>query len=480
MTKKTNTRSYTHYCITISLSLLLIYNHFSIPKSNSNPSSDINRRSEAINLLHSYNQQICHPNISTPWSPISSSNWGHSELQWAALQSTKIFESGADGSVQSSLNKKQKTILRKAKQLAIQHLQSQSQSQSTQSTQSTQSSPSDHTITGAWKTLHSWDRHDFLILIQSEQLTTTSLVHIPFRGGSFPIKRSSYVVPNTPIAVLTAFACRLETLENYLDITMSTLEHMVGKKRLILVVSECVVQTSTTNVGNVRDPVSKWRVDSIIKQYKKKYVKIRNKQKSIKRIKSTPVIFKVIYLNKPFSRPLALNKAADLLKPNELAIVLDIDMRVSKNFFVHCRTFSIPGKSAYFPFPFVRNRPSDGLKQQKDSSQRSSRGTKIKVSIRKSDGVWDISSHNTFSIYNEDLKGIGNVGSFNPKSLNWGTEDNDLMHAVLDSGIRVMRMYDPTLSHHYHKTVCRDVGKLCLGSSKLLSSDVKLISHWDV
>ena len=56
-------------------------------------------------------------------------------------------------------------------------------------------------------------------------------------------------------------------------------------------------------------------------------MKIRNKQKSIKRIKSTPVIFKVIYLNKPFSRPLALNKAADLLKPNELAIVLALSIK---------------------------------------------------------------------------------------------------------------------------------------------------------
>ena len=59
-------------------------------------------------------------------------------------------------------------------------------------------------------------------------------------------------------------------------------------------------------------------------------------------------------------------------------------------------------------------------------------------------------------------------------------EAEDLIDSLTNNGLRVMRMYDPTLIHHYHKTDCGNVkGKICLGSAKLLGSNAKLTSHWD-
>jgi hypothetical protein len=452
-----------HTLFTFSLLLLLGYEYVSTASSftsfrsqenddSANQPASTNQRNRALNILHTYSTSLgmFHPNITQPFSP-ASHDWDV-ELEWAALQSTTIFRSGTDGSVQKKLTKKQTKAFKAAKLLALQHVQQQHLDPSKK-----------FVVTGSWVSLNAWDRKDFLIMLLESSSTTKSskLVHIPYRGGHFfdILPQNSNIIPTTPIAVLTSFACRLETLENFLDITIGALEQVQGQKRAVLVVAECV---QTTTVAHGRDPVSKWRVESMIKQYKKKHGKVRSHT-------SQPVEFNVIFLNRPFSRPLALNRAADALKHDEIAVVLDVDMRVSSSFFVHCRTFSRPGQSAYFPFPFVRNQPLEDT------------NLKTKISIRKQFGRWDTSSHNTFAIASSDLSGIGMVGSFNPRGLNWGTEDNDLMRAVVGTGLRVMRMFDPTLAHHYHKTDCGSVtGHMCLGSSKLLGSGVKLISHWDV
>lgn len=327
-------------------------------------------------------------------------------------------------------------------------------------------------ITGSWIALNVWDRQDFLFLLQDQKISSSStvsshfkhLIHIPYRGGLFAQPRVSIKIQDTPIAVLTAFACRLDTLENFLDITISALEVIKGKKRLILTMLNCLRKSST--LTPTRDPVNKWQVTHMIKEYKKKYKKIRSANN-----KNEPVEFKAVFVNKPFSRTIALNRAADELKNNELAVVLDVDMRVSSNFFIHCRTFARVGKMAYFPIPFVRHRPTELIEK------------KITTKISKK-GNWDTSSHNTFAISSIDLNRIGKRGSllFTSKTNHWGMETEDLKSKMRKKGnLQVMRMYDPSLAHHYHKTDCGSVkqGKICLGSAKLFDSSTKLISHWD-
>jgi hypothetical protein len=137
-------------------------------------------------------------------------------------------------------------------------------------------------ITGSWIALNVWDRQDFLFLLQDQKISSSStvsshfkhLIHIPYRGGLFAQPRVSIKIQDTPIAVLTAFACRLDTLENFLDITISALEVIKGKKRLILTMLNCLRKSST--LTPTRDPVNKWQVTHMIKEYKKKYKKIRS------------------------------------------------------------------------------------------------------------------------------------------------------------------------------------------------------------
>ena len=389
-------------------------------------------------------------------------------VTWTALQKTTMFTT--DGSVRTKLTNIQSSAFQQAKTLALRQVQ-QAHSPHDDSSRMRPSS-----ITGSWSTtLNTWDRNDFLFLIQDKVESTLSsgppalvLVHVPYRGGHFPLPRRVDVVQPTPIAVLTAFACRLETLENYLDVTVAALEEVLqGQKRVILAVAKCMQKSRSSGGGGGGgghdDPVSKWRIESMLKSYRKRHAGTRSKCKH-------PVKFQVLFVDQPFSRPLVINKAARLLEEDEIAVIVDVDMRVSTSFFHHCRSFAVSGKSAYFPIPFARRKPSDDLTEER-----------VPVSIRKKFGKWDSTSHNTLAIAAIDLKRVGNVGFLNPNALNWGTEGVDLMQAILKSGIRVMRLVDPTIAHHYHKTSCGSVaGVLCLGSSKLLGSDVKLISHWDV
>tara|TARA_B110000091_G_C13773665_1_gene457865 strand:+ start:518 stop:1588 length:1071 start_codon:yes stop_codon:yes gene_type:complete len=353
-------------------------------------------------------------------------------------------------------------VFQKAKQLVAQHMHS------------------NIAITGSWIALNGWDRRDFLMLVEEQAPSspisnTQRLVHVPYRGGFFAQPRTSVEIKHTPIAVLTAFACRLETLENFLDITIAALEGVKGNKRLVLTILNCIQSSKSTS----RDPVSKWSVSHMIKTYKKKHKKLRSKHSNSKNNKNkkhkknrmtSPVDFQVIFLNQPFSRSVGLNRGAEELNKNEIAVVLDVDMRVSTQFFTHCRTFTTQSLT-YFPIPFVRLRPTE-MNQEK-----------IQVEIRKNVGSWDTSSHNSFAISSNDLRRIGKKGAllFNADiSKSWGMEVEDLIDSLTSNGLRVMRMYDPTLIHHYHKTDCGNVkGKICLGSAKLLGSNAKLTSHWD-
>ena len=339
-------------------------------------------------------------------------------------------------------------------------------------------------ITGAWITINQWDRHDFLLLVAHDPPSTSAaaLVHVPFRGGLFPHPLPDQAITNAmavahaPIAVLTAFACRLETLEHFVDISIAALETVAGRKRLVLTIMNCLQPSTST----ARDPVSKWKINLLLKEYKKKYAKKRTKSGSSR----SPVDFKIIFLNQPFSREVALNRAADELKKDELAVVLDVDMRVHSQFFVHCRTFTASSRMVYFPIPFVRLRPMEAMTATTVEDDATARTSSKAISIRKKFGAWDTSSHNTLSIASMDLRRLRDKGSllFNANSLNWGMESEDLMNEMNEKGkLRVMRVYDPSLAHHYHKTDCKNVGgKICLGSSKLIAGGKsKLISHWD-
>ena len=201
------------------------------------------------------------------------------------------------------------TAFQKAKQLVAQHMHS------------------NIAITGSWIALNGWDRRDFLMLVEEQAPSspisnTQRLVHVPYRGGFFAQPRKSVEIKNTPIAVLTAFACRLETLENFLDITIAALEGVKGNKRLVLTILNCIQSSKSTS----RDPVSKWSVSHMIKNYKKKYKKLRSKHSNPKNNKNnknnnkkshvlpTNHLPGLVYLRHPFSKRLVGNSKSRMYR----------------------------------------------------------------------------------------------------------------------------------------------------------------------
>ena len=59
---------------------------------------------------------------------------------------------------------------------------------------------------------------------------------------------------------------------------------------------------------------------------------------------SSAADFAALRVQGRFSRSSLLNAALQHLQPDELSVVLDIDMSVQPDFFQHARAFAVPGE----------------------------------------------------------------------------------------------------------------------------------------
>eukprot|EP00051_Salpingoeca_urceolata_P017607 m.241709 g.241709 ORF g.241709 m.241709 type:complete len:741 (+) comp19004_c0_seq2:1488-3710(+) len=152
------------------------------------------------------------------------------------------------------------------------------------------------------------------------------------------------------------------------------------------------------------------------------------------------LVWRLITRQDTFSRGAALEAGANAIRKSTydkgkdaVMLFVDVDMKMSSNFFYRCRANPIAGKRAYFPIVFSQyhNQPP---------------------TVHHNHGAWRNYGLGMACMYVSDFI---KLGGFSKKISGWGKEDVDLYDRLVKQGkIEVIRAIDQGLIHKWHPKHC--------------------------
>ncbi|PIK32938.1 putative chondroitin sulfate N-acetylgalactosaminyltransferase 1 [Apostichopus japonicus] len=175
--------------------------------------------------------------------------------------------------------------------------------------------------------------------------------------------------------------------------------------------------------------------------------------------------FKVVSLNQEFSRGLGLQEGvASWDGSNALLFFCDVDIAFTQKFLEHCRYYTIPGQTVYYPVVFSLYNPEIVYH---DQDPKPSEDDQLKIT--KETGFWRDFGFGMTCQYRTDFL---NIGGFDTNIQGWGMEDVELYRRYLQSHLKVIRVPDSGIFHTYHPkdcptTLAPEQYRMCIGSKAL-------------
>jgi len=240
------------------------------------------------------------------------------------------------------------------------------------------------------------------------------LAYTPVICGRPKLRRMTVMpVAPVPLAVLVPFACNITALDDFLESIKAELMKLPGPKRISISWSSCKqnISADTTSKAVMKQRLEAWKAN-----YSTHHISL----------KIVPNKFK-------FSRgrnlEAALTSATNL--PDEVAVVLDIDMRVTWQYFLHCRALSQAGASAYFPITFSHYNP-ELVKEYGTFFNRTSMLKRLQQNVISQDiGLWRKFGFGMQAIATTN---IAAWGWYDVSNNQWGMDDLTLFQKYSNSG----------------------------------------------
>lgn len=201
-----------------------------------------------------------------------------------------------------------------------------------------------------------------------DKLKHRFLVHVPLTYTSHKDigMPSVQVIAQRPIAIVVPFACYFDGLQAFFEKFAPVWKHVEGSKRIIVAWAQC------TDLKVTQPPV----------------------KDDMELLAASSPDIQVLTVDAPFSRSLKLHTAFKFLDPEELGVVLDIDMVVLPQYFEHARAFAAPHQSVYFPITFSRFNPhmidawATFLERSKPARSRGVRNALAHGKVTSETGIW--------------------------------------------------------------------------------------------
>ena len=310
-------------------------------------------------------------------------------------------------------------------------------------------------VASAWQALGRWGVNDVLLLLTcrgAQAWRKLALVHAPVRGGMVVKPFASASVPISTLAVLIPFACVVDELRVFLVSLVRELRKVPGQRRVVITWADCDGHSigSRKLLNDVHTPT----LDDL--------------QLAIQDSNCSAIAAcEVVELKTSFSRSAALNAAWSRLSPDEIGVVLDIDMRVTAQYFSHARAFAQTG-AVYFPITFSRYNPAvvtnfaRFLKRSKEHEHGRILTGLEKHSVFNEMGTWRRFGFGMVAATAGDL--ARRNASYDEANKAWGLEDVVVYDQLVkaESEIVMWRAYDPSIQHIYHPKNC----SLLVGTSR--------------
>jgi len=259
------------------------------------------------------------------------------------------------------------------------------------------------------------------------------------------------------LAILVPAACFVDELKLFLTHMKEVLSHVPGSKRIIIGWGECSDPSQSVHQpseGKYDTPIPPAKVGDLISSMSENYLPIELHR-----------------THQPFSRSSSLNMAFSKAAPSDLAIVLDVDMRVRSNFFMTVRAVVHRGSSIYFPICFSRYNPSliDSVVRLKQLSEKVRRWYHDLFTFNTDTGFWVNFGYGMIAGYVEDLS---TLGKYDANHQAWGMEDVDHFTAAKSSRYSIIRLIDMNLVHKWHPKSCdklkasgdKERYRMCIGT----------------
>lgn len=175
--------------------------------------------------------------------------------------------------------------------------------------------------------------------------------------------------------------------------------------------------------------------------------------------------FKVVSLNQEFSRGVGLQQGVASWEGSDVLLFFcDVDIAFTQEFLEHCRYYTIPGQTVYYPVVFSLYNPDIVYHDQDPKPLEDDQ-----LKITKETGFWRDFGFGMTCQYRTDFL---NIGGFDTKIQGWGMEDVELYRRYLQSHLKVIRVPDNGIFHTYHPKDCPttltpEQYRMCIGSKAL-------------
>lgn len=336
-------------------------------------------------------------------------------------------------------------------------------------------------IQDMWKASSYSRPDDFLILLEcgsdtSHRFTsphppirTELMFHIPYQSILSRTTSFNFIhVPLSPLAIIVPFACDVEGLSEFLTNFKRVVEQTPGHIRVIVAWMTCATQ-ERVNSKRKRTIVEDGSGNASTTDTSSNSVSNRANVESIRQEHGNHPRMSLVIVRRDddFARGIAINYGMNVLVDDEIAVVLDIDMRINSAYLRHTRAFSLPGHSLVFPISFSRFNPT---LVPEDFS-------KDPFHLHVDTGVW---RHYGFGMTAFPVGDIRRLGiTYDASIKGWGQEDVNFANRFQDpsSGLSVLRMIEPHLIHIWHDKNCQPLRGTTSRFNMCMASKVGVEGH---
>jgi hypothetical protein len=234
---------------------------------------------------------------------------------------------------------------------------------------------------------------------------------------------------NTTVALVIPFACSVSRLSRFLRGPLAEFASwkFPGLKRAVFSWSACDGESPMMSKAHLMELIS-----------------------TIPPTIRSAVLIDTLFVPQAFSRAANLQWGINSLAPDDLAIVLDIDMNLRRQFFDRCLAFTQQGQMVYFPAVFSYYNPS----LWKRAVQRQYEVDPWAL-ITADTGAWRDYGYGMVAGYVSDFR---RAGGYNLVHQEWGYEDLDLYEAFTrQRRITILRARDSSISHLWHPKHCDSI-----------------------